>query len=44
MGGDNNQFSFVNDPEMPIHFSGQHDFRLLPNGHYTMFNNGTTCP
>lgn len=39
MGGDNNQFTFVNDPD-PSHFSGQHDFRRLPNGNYTMFNNG----
>lgn len=39
LGGDNNQFTFVNDPD-PSHFSGQHDFRRLPNGNYTLFNNG----
>lgn len=39
MGGDNNQFIFVNDPDA-THFSGQHDIRRLANGHYTLFNNG----
>jgi hypothetical protein len=40
LGGENNQFTFLNDPSTPLKFSGQHDFRLLPNGHYTLFNNG----
>ncbi|MBP9882676.1 MAG: aryl-sulfate sulfotransferase [Chitinophagales bacterium] len=39
MGGDNNQFTFVNDIDA-THFSGQHDFRRLENGNYTLFNNG----
>ncbi len=40
LGGDNNQFTFVNDSFNTLPFSGQHDFRRLANGHYTMFNNG----
>lgn len=39
MGGDINQFTFLNDPD-PKHFSGQHHFRILDNGNYTLFNNG----
>ncbi|MGB3076184.1 MAG: aryl-sulfate sulfotransferase, partial [Chitinophagales bacterium] len=39
MGGDNNQFTFVDDPDA-THFSGQHDFRRLASGNYTLFNNG----
>ncbi|MBA2407481.1 MAG: aryl-sulfate sulfotransferase [Chitinophagales bacterium] len=39
MGGENNQFVFINDIDSPVHFSAQHDFRRLANGHYTMFNN-----
>jgi len=33
----NNQFTFVNDP---VTFSHQHHIRLLPNGNYTLFDNG----
>ncbi|MGB3074001.1 MAG: aryl-sulfate sulfotransferase [Chitinophagales bacterium] len=39
MGGENNQFTFVND-NIPQHFSSQHDLRRLPNGHIILFNNG----
>jgi hypothetical protein len=39
MGGENNQFTFVND-NIPEHFSGQHDLRRLPNGNITIYNNG----
>lgn len=38
LGGKHNQFAFINDP-----FNGpsyQHDVRVLPNGHYTVFDNG----
>jgi len=37
MGGKNNEFTFVNDT---IGFSHQHDIRRLPNGDFTMFDNG----
>lgn len=40
LGGARNQFQFVNDPESG--FGGQHDVRVLPNGHLMMFDNGTT--
>ncbi len=40
MGGKKNQFTFINNPGTPKPFSHQHHFRLLPNGHYTMFDNG----
>nr|MBA2407402.1 aryl-sulfate sulfotransferase [Chitinophagales bacterium] len=43
MGGENNQFTFVND-NIPQHFSQQHDLRRLPNGHITIFNNGNYLP
>jgi len=33
----NNQFTFINDP---ITFSHQHHIRLLPNGNYSLFDNG----
>lgn len=36
-GGKRNQFTFVNDPRG---FSHIHDIRLLPNGHYTIYDNG----
>jgi hypothetical protein len=39
MGGENNQFTFVND-NIPAHFSSQHDLRRIPNGNITVFNNG----
>ena len=37
LGGNANQFSFVNDPQM---FKRQHDIRKLSNGNYTLFDNG----
>lgn len=37
-GGKHNQFKFVGDS---IGFSHQHDVRRLPNGHITLFDNGT---
>lgn len=37
MGGKNNQFTFTNDT---LGFSHQHCIRELPNGHYTLFDNG----
>lgn len=40
LGGRNNEFRFVNDPENG--FGGQHDVRVLPNGHLLLFDNGTT--
>ena len=36
-GGKNNQFAFVNDT---AGFSWQHHIRRLPDGHWTMFDNG----
>lgn len=36
-GGANNQFTFTNDTEK---ISYQHDARILPNGHLTVFDNG----
>ena len=33
----NNQFTFINDP---VTFSHQHNIRLLPDGNYTLFDNG----
>lgn len=40
LGGKNNQFDFINDPDQ---ISSQHDFRPVPDkpGHYTLFDNGT---
>jgi hypothetical protein len=43
MGGENNQFTFIND-NIPEHFSEQHDLRRLPNGHILIFNNGNFLP
>jgi hypothetical protein len=37
MGGKHNQFQFINDS---LPFLGQHDARILPNGHLTLFDNG----
>jgi hypothetical protein len=34
---ENNQFTFINDP---VGFSHQHDIRKLPNGNFTLFDNG----
>ena len=39
LGGARNQFRFVGDPESG--FGGQHDARILPNGHLLLFDNGT---
>ncbi len=38
LGGKNNQFSFINDPEM---FCRQHHIQVLKNGNITIFDNGT---
>ena len=38
LGGIRNQFTFVNDPWGG--FDGQHDVRVLPNGHLIVFDNG----
>lgn len=43
MGGENNQFTFVND-NIPNHFSEQHDVRRIANGNMTMLNNGNYLP
>ncbi|MBK6481653.1 MAG: aryl-sulfate sulfotransferase [Chitinophagaceae bacterium] len=43
MGGENNQFTFVND-NIPEHFRQQHDIRRLPNGNVTLLNNGNFLP
>ncbi len=37
LGGKSNQFKFVN---CPVPFYGQHNIKLLPNGHYTLFDDG----
>jgi hypothetical protein len=39
LGGKNNQFDFINDPDP---FSFQHDFRPVPGkpGYYTLYDNG----
>ena len=37
MGGKNNQFTFINDS---IGYSHQHAVRRLPNGNFTVFDNG----
>ncbi len=36
LGGKSNDFTFTND----LGFSGQHDIRVLPNGNYTLYDNG----
>jgi hypothetical protein len=38
LGGRANQFSFVNDPLGG--FSGQHNIRVLPDGHLLLYDNG----
>ncbi|MBK9732950.1 MAG: aryl-sulfate sulfotransferase [Chitinophagaceae bacterium] len=43
MGGENNQFTFVDD-NIPQHFSQQHDARRIANGNITLFNNGNKLP
>lgn len=44
LGGRNNQFTFLNEPlaywGQPFVFSHQHDVKVLPDGHLTMFDNG----
>ena len=37
LGGVNNQFDWINDQ---FQISSQHDIRVLPNGNYTLFDNG----
>ncbi len=39
LGGENNQFSFIND-NIPEHFKFQHDAHRAYNGNLTLFNNG----
>ena len=41
MGGKGNQFSFASAPGVsgPAEFYHQHDVRVLPNGHFTVFDN-----
>lgn len=39
MGGKRNEFTFLDDPAGG--FCAQHDARLLPNGHLTLFDNGS---
>ena len=39
-GGKHNEFEFIDD----FGFSHQHAIRRLPNGHYTMFDNGNFHP
>lgn len=43
MGGENNQFTFVND-NIPEHFRQQHDVRRIANGNITILNNGNYLP
>lgn len=43
MGGDNNQFTFIND-NIPQHFQSQHDLRRLDNGNIMIYNNGNQLP
>lgn len=40
MGGARNQFTFIGDPYNG--FGGQHSVRVLPNGHFLIFDNGVT--
>jgi len=40
-GGKNNQFTFLNDS---LRFKWQHAIRRIPNGNYTMFDNGVWRP
>ena len=37
LGGKKNEFTFVN---CPVPFYGQHNIRKLPNGHFTLFDDG----
>lgn len=37
LGGKNSSFHFINDPH---EFKGQHDARVLTNGHITLYDNG----
>jgi hypothetical protein len=40
LGGARNQFTFIGDPLNG--FSGQHSVRVLPNGHFIVFDNGVS--
>lgn len=40
LGGKHSSFRFAGGKS----FSGQHDIRVLPNGHYTLFDNSTIDP
>lgn len=37
LGGTHNEFTFLNEEQ---HFAGQHDFRRIENGNFTLFDNG----
>lgn len=43
LGGKRNEFAFIDEHETnaPYYFSYQHDIRRLPNGHISMFDNGS---
>lgn len=41
MGGYNNQFTFIGDS---VPFRGQHDIKILPDGSYSLFDNGYFSP
>jgi hypothetical protein len=41
LGGNANQFNFVNDPQQ---FKAQHDIRRIGNGNVTLFDNGALSP
>lgn len=43
LGGENNQFTFIND-NIPQHFHSQHYARRLPNGNIMIYNNGNALP
>ena len=40
LGGENNEFTFIDEISQPYPFYYQHHFRRIANGHYTMFDNG----
>lgn len=46
LGGNNNQFRFINETNTTTdtnhYFCSQHDARKLPNGNYTLYDNGNT--
>ena len=42
LGGKQNEFTFINEhgENAPTYFSYQHDISVLPNGNFTLFDNG----